>query len=159
MSRADPIFTFIEEGRLKIVKDGPLMPGIDLLRLSQEAANALKEADFVFSIGETNFEMLNGLQKNTFHLFVVSSRESSVVTGLPKNTTVFCYIPSGLKYFGNYAQKKKLLYGTEWISAAGKSLMDVLPTIQNKGNVGINLRESRKNFKDPKSLDVIARAA
>ena len=54
---------YMQEKRIGIIKNAPNMCGVNLNDISNEAVCALASSDFIWSIGETNFEMLNGLKK------------------------------------------------------------------------------------------------
>ncbi len=119
---------YIAEGRIEVVADGPDMCGINLLELSEKTRRALMEADVVWSIGETNFEMLNGVRRNVYHSFVVYSTEAQTVTGLPKGSYLFVKTRAGSRYFDGYFEKSArfITAGQNTIAIAGRTLSDTL---------------------------------
>ncbi|MBU1810839.1 MAG: UTP--glucose-1-phosphate uridylyltransferase, partial [Candidatus Omnitrophica bacterium] len=99
----NPLFKQLEkferQGRFRLIQDSPKLGGIDLSRVSKEVKEAIKGSDVLFSIGEMNFEMLNGITKDAYHLFMVHSATCSEITGLPRENFIFVHLPAEAKYF------------------------------------------------------------
>jgi uncharacterized protein with ATP-grasp and redox domains len=79
--------------------------GIDLRKISKELAEVISSAEVVLSIGQMNFEGLNGFKKDVYFLFVPTALGNVSVTGVLKGNGIFAYLPAGNKAFSTYTAK------------------------------------------------------
>ncbi len=109
----DPIFEPLrglqEKGRFNLIGNGPPHEGTDMSRLSGEAFAAVNGADYLFSVGALQFEMLRNVQKPAFHLFEAYGNFSMAVSGVPKGGVVFAYVPQGSDYFTASWQDRRIM--------------------------------------------------
>jgi len=75
--------------RFKILDDGPNYPGIVLSKIPKSMYEELVNSDVVLSVGQQNFETLNGLKKPIYHMAYVTSAVHQKVTGLEKDKLYF----------------------------------------------------------------------
>ena len=105
-----PVFHYLswlyEESPLKfkIVPDGPRIGGFNGKKISTLVAETLIDSDVLFVKGARNYEMMQGIKKNTFYSFSVCREISESITGIPASSgsPVFIYQPPGEKTFDGY---------------------------------------------------------
>jgi hypothetical protein len=100
--------------RLHIIANGPRLGGFNGRKISTTVAQALINSDILYVKGARNYEMMQGIKKNTYYSFTVCREISEIVTGIPASSgaPVFIYQPSGKKTFQGFWHKNKREKGT-----------------------------------------------
>ena len=67
----------------KVIDNGTAIAGTCLERITDEARQAIEEADVIISKGQGNFETLSGSGRNVYYLFLCKCHKFSVRFGVP----------------------------------------------------------------------------
>ena len=70
----------------RVIDNGTAIAGTCLERITDEARQAIEEADVVISKGQGNFETLSGSGRNVYYLFLCKCHKFSVQFGVPEMT-------------------------------------------------------------------------
>jgi len=98
---------YFKKGRLHVIMNSPKMGGPDARYFSPEVAAAIKSSDFILSVGCVNYEMLSGIKKEAYHLFMVHGATSVLVNkpeGFVEGDYVFVHRDAGKKYLRDFSK-------------------------------------------------------
>lgn len=95
--------------RFNVIECGPKISGINLLKLDRRVVEQLKRADLVDVRGCRNYEMMQGLNVESFFGFIVCRDISESVTGFSADEVPFMYIhqPPGTRSFTEYKKRNQ----------------------------------------------------
>ena len=68
----------------RVIDNGTAIAGTCLERITDEARQAIEEADVIISKGQGNFETLSGSGRNVYYLFLCKCHKFSVQFGVPQ---------------------------------------------------------------------------
>lgn len=95
----------IEEERFTVAHNSPRLEGIDLTRISPEIRKAISSCDFITAVGLMNYEMLNGIRKDSYHLLMVHGETSIFATGQEEGTYLLKHHRAGEMYLNTGADQ------------------------------------------------------
>lgn len=102
------------ESRFHVSKKGPKVGGVNLLKLDPEVMDLIEKADALDVRGARSYEMMQGVNKETFFGFMVCRGFSESVTGLPAKRSPFIYLhqgPGEYSFKGFKARHKRRVNG------------------------------------------------
>ena len=105
-----PLFPYLETSdRFRIVNNGPKLGGVNLRKLNPEVLQLLDRAFLIDVRGARNYEMMQGLRRQTFFGFMVCRDLSEAVTGLmaEDEPLVFIYQPPGERSFDSSLERNR----------------------------------------------------
>jgi 2-polyprenyl-3-methyl-5-hydroxy-6-metoxy-1,4-benzoquinol methylase len=80
------------QDRFILRSDGPKIGGVNLKKLSREVLEIINKCDLIDVRGARNYEMMQGINKETYFGFMVCREISEYVTGLSANDLPLIYI-------------------------------------------------------------------
>jgi 2-phospho-L-lactate transferase/gluconeogenesis factor (CofD/UPF0052 family)/isopentenyldiphosphate isomerase len=95
--------THLQQGRFKLVHDGPSCHGLDPAGLSREAVSALRRADVVFAEGQAYAE-ISGWKKPVYVAYRVNGRVAEAIHGVSRrrNASGFVRLTPGVDHFEDF---------------------------------------------------------
>lgn len=95
--------------RFHLIPNGPIIGGVNLMKLNEKILDIVKEADFLDVRGARNYEMMQGINKEAFFGFMVCREISESVVGLCAADLPFVYIHQlpGEKSFEGFTERDK----------------------------------------------------
>jgi len=110
--------------RFYVVPNGPNIGGCNLLKLNKDVLHLLNRSQLLDVRGARNYEMLQGINKETFFGFMVCREISESVTGLSADKLPFIYLhqPAKQKTFDKFKERYKRIENGKMIAL--KTVMD-----------------------------------
>lgn len=110
--------------RFFLVPNGPVLGGCNLLKMDKNVLDLINKSHLLDVRGARNFEMIQGINKETFFGFMVCREISESVTGLLAERLPLVYIhqPAGKKPFDGFRDRYKRIENGKMIAL--KSVKD-----------------------------------
>ncbi len=89
------------------IQNGPIIGGVNLIKLDEKILDLIKESDFLDVRGARNYEMMQGIKKEAFFGFMVCREISESVVGLSAHDLPFVYVHQspGEKSFEGFTER------------------------------------------------------
>ena len=71
---------------------------LDLIRVSAGLKEAIKQCSVIVGVGNVNYETMNGIDKDTYHVLVVHGSAAEIATGYREGDYVLMHNKAGTKY-------------------------------------------------------------
>lgn len=109
-----PVFRGLSKHRgIDLVKQGPPFKGVDLRFINNGIAQAIIDSDIVIRKGTTNWDSMQGLNKDSFCLFLVKGLTAQTSTGYSRNVPlnkkhcICAYLPAGTRIGSDYFSRRQ----------------------------------------------------
>ena len=96
-----------ENPLFKVHQNGPKLGTINLMKLHPNTLSLIEDCDFIDARGARNFEMMQGVNKDTFFGFMVCREFSEATTGLlaDERPLIFIKQPAGERSFEGFRER------------------------------------------------------
>jgi SAM-dependent methyltransferase len=107
-----------KNSRFRIHKNGPKLGTVNLLKLEHGIMDLLETADIVDARGARNYEMMQGISRDTYFGFMVCREFSEAVTGLFAEDTplIFLRQPANEKSFRGFRKRAERIVNGRLLS-------------------------------------------